>query len=210
MKRATTGGEREARRRHILSATAHLLESWSLEDVNVDRIAELAGVAKGTVYLYFRTREELILEVFDRHHDSWLDAFETALDESTDDLTPHGVGRVVVSTLVERPLLLRLYGRVGGLLGGSISPQAAERYRIQKAGRIARVARALNRRLPQVTAFQGERWMLRVEAFIAGIAALTLSPAATTGVVETAGGTLLHGELESELQYIAVTMLLSP
>ena len=88
-KRAITEEERAARRRQILNATATLLERWSLDDVNVDRIAELAGVAKGTVYLYFRTREELVLEVFDRYHGLWLDALETQLRGTTGPLNPN-------------------------------------------------------------------------------------------------------------------------
>ena len=102
-RRATTAGERSARRRLILSATSSLLENWSLHDVNVDRIAELAGLSKGTVYLYFRTREELILEVFDHHHGRWLERFASAVLEAPGDPTPNDIGRLLGAALVDAP-----------------------------------------------------------------------------------------------------------
>ncbi|MDX2437109.1 MAG: TetR/AcrR family transcriptional regulator [Acidobacteriota bacterium] len=209
-RRATTSGERAARRRHILSAAAALLEAWSVDDVNIDRIAERAGIAKGTVYLYFRTREELFLEVFDRHHALWLEAVETALGSAADELSPGDAGRIFVASLTERPLLLRLYGRLGALLGGSVSPQAMQDFRLRQTTRLTSVAQVLHRRFPRLTIVQAQRWMFRMEVFVAGIAPLGLPTQATAGWLTgpEQGGFVV--DLESELQYIAVTMLLTP
>ena len=62
--RATFPTEKEARRRRMLTAAAQLLESWSYRDITMERIADRAGVAKGTLYLYFRTRESLFLGLY--------------------------------------------------------------------------------------------------------------------------------------------------
>ena len=209
-RRATTSGERAARRHHILGATAALLEIWSVDDVNIDRIAERAGIAKGTVYLYFRTREELLLEVFDRHHALWLEAVETALDSAADELSPGDAGRIFVAALTERPLLLRLYGRIGALLGGSVSPQAMREFRLRQTTRMTSVAHALHRRLPRLTIVQAQRWMFRMDAFVAGIAPRGNPTRATTGWLTGPENGGFVVDLESELQYIAVTMLLTP
>lgn len=208
-RRATTQDERAARRRLLLSATSSLLEKWSLEDVNVDRIADLAGVSKGTVYLYFRTREELILEVFDHHHGRWLERLAAAIREAPGDPTPGDIGRILVATLAESPLLLQLFGRIGGLLGGSVSPEAAQLLRSRQEARRTEVARVLDRRLPTMTVLKAEQWLIRVEALIAGIASLAPSPAPRTRTVDSSGVRLLDLDLESEMQYIAATMLLS-
>ncbi len=209
-KRAITEEERALRRRRILDATATLLARWSLDDVNVDRIADLAGIAKGTVYIYFRTREELVLEVFDWHHRLWLDALEAELLGTVDPLAPQQVGRLTVSTLLGTPLLLRLYGRVNALFCGSVSAEAAHRFRLQQSRRIAAVANALDGRLPDLTTARAERWLFRFEAFAAGIAPLAQSPRAVTGALAGPAAPIFGVDLESELQYVAVTMLLSP
>jgi TetR/AcrR family transcriptional regulator len=209
-KRAITEEERAARRRQILNATATLLERWSLDDVNVDRIAELAGVAKGTVYLYFRTREELVLEVFDRYHGLWLDALETQLRGTMGPLDPNRVGSLTVSTLLDTPLLPRLYGRINLLFCGSVSAEAAHRFRLRQAQRTAAVAAALDGRLPDLTTARAERWLFRFEAFVAGIAPLSQRSRTVADILAPPGVPIFGVDLEAELQYVAVTMLLSP
>lgn len=55
---------RRARTREALLSAAHqLLSTRSAESVNVDEIADLADVAKGTFYNYFTDKEALIREV---------------------------------------------------------------------------------------------------------------------------------------------------
>lgn len=207
--RATTKTERAERRRIILNATENLLESWSLDDVNVDRIAELAGVAKGTVYIYFRTREELFLEVFDRHHGRWVDALATAIHTRPREPTPDDIAHLVVTTLAERPTLLRLFGVLGSLLGGSVSPQAVRIFLDHRSKRISKIGRVLDQRLPNVTAVEAERWMHRVETFLPGMAPFAHPPPATAAAFELSDSPVLDLDFESELQYIAVTILLS-
>lgn len=209
-KRATTEQERAALRRRILDATATLLARWSLEDVNVDRIAALAGIAKGTVYLYFRTREELVLEVFDRCHGLWLDALEARLREDRAPLSPDEVARLTVSTLLDNLLLVRLYGQIGAVIKGSVSPEASHRIRLRQTTRMNSTALALESRLPSVTSTQAARWLFRFEAFTAGIAPLAQLTRAVAGAFADPGRTAHNLDLKSELQYIAVTMLLSP
>jgi len=209
-KRAITEDERAERRRRIVDATATLLKRWSPDDVNVDRVAALAGIAKGTVYLYFRTREELVLEVIDWHHGLWLDTLAAQLRENRAPLTPDAAARLTVSTLLGDPLLVGLYGQIGAILGGSVSPEAVHRFRLRRSDRIAATALALESRLHGVRGVEAARWLLRVEAFAAGIAPLARLSKAVGGTFADADPAGLPLDLESELQYVAVTMLLSP
>jgi AcrR family transcriptional regulator len=208
--RATTKLERAARRDRILSAAAELLESWSADDVNIDRIANRAGIAKGTVYLYFRTREELFLEVFSRHRDLWLDALEADFAGAGDELDPINVGHLFVASLIQRPLLVQLYSRVGALCNGNISPQALRRLRVRQSSRVTRVARTLHRHMPRVTVTQAARWISRMESCVAGFAQFAHPAHGAISCSEGLEVRELDVDFESELQYIAVTLLLNP
>lgn len=53
----------EARSEHILAAAAELIVRWGYKKTTVDDIAKQAGVAKGTIYLHWKTREELFKAV---------------------------------------------------------------------------------------------------------------------------------------------------
>ncbi len=51
--------KRQERAHRILDAAAELIQRWGYKKTAVDDIARLAGVAKGTIYLHWKTREDL-------------------------------------------------------------------------------------------------------------------------------------------------------
>lgn len=60
----TRWGDREGRRRDILNAAASLLEESAFQDLSMRVLAERSGVSTGTLYLYFRTKEEIFLTLY--------------------------------------------------------------------------------------------------------------------------------------------------
>jgi AcrR family transcriptional regulator len=61
----------KAREQAILDATEHLLLDSGDEAITIEMIAERVGIAKGTIYKHFQSKDELILHV--------LIAYETEL-----------------------------------------------------------------------------------------------------------------------------------
>jgi AcrR family transcriptional regulator len=51
----------EQRRAEILEAALHLFSSKGFHDTTMEEVAREAGVAKGTIYLYFQSKEHLLL-----------------------------------------------------------------------------------------------------------------------------------------------------
>lgn len=51
---------RDFRIRELLDATCRVVARHGFQRVTIDRVAEEAKIAKGTVYLYFHTKEELL------------------------------------------------------------------------------------------------------------------------------------------------------
>src|SRR5438128_2116309 len=60
----------DPRERTLLTAY-ELFRSRGVTAVGVDRIVADAGVAKTTLYRHFRSKEELVLAVLDRHEQLW-------------------------------------------------------------------------------------------------------------------------------------------
>jgi AcrR family transcriptional regulator len=52
---------REATRRHIIRIAAGEFARLGFDQANINTIAELAGIGKGTIYLYFENKRELFL-----------------------------------------------------------------------------------------------------------------------------------------------------
>jgi len=69
MARKRVGNKRE----RIIAAAAKLFGEKDYHDTTTAKIAESAGVAAGTIYIYFRSKEELLVAVFEeflgRHMD---------------------------------------------------------------------------------------------------------------------------------------------
>lgn len=68
--------ERELRRTAILDAAKALYEQHGIEGVSMDRIAHEAEIAKGTIYLYFKSREELMMALIAAEMDHLLRSLE--------------------------------------------------------------------------------------------------------------------------------------
>jgi TetR/AcrR family fatty acid metabolism transcriptional regulator len=76
MARKRVGNKRE----RIIAAAAKLFGDRDYHDTTTAKIAEAAGVAAGTIYIYFSSKEELLVAVFEeflgRHMDRLRDGVE--------------------------------------------------------------------------------------------------------------------------------------
>jgi AcrR family transcriptional regulator len=63
-------GRAKTRKEDIMRAAANLFSKKSYHDVTMDQIAEQVGVAKGTIYLYFESKENLYLGILEHTHET--------------------------------------------------------------------------------------------------------------------------------------------
>ncbi len=56
---------KNARKEEIIKTAALLFSEKSFHDVTMDQIAARVGVAKGTIYIYFESKEKLYLEILE-------------------------------------------------------------------------------------------------------------------------------------------------
>lgn len=69
----------------ILNAAAELFAEKPFHKVLLDHVARAAGVGKGTLYLYFKSKDELFLAVLLREFSALIDSLEVYLHENGDD-----------------------------------------------------------------------------------------------------------------------------
>ncbi len=83
--RARREAEKAERRDAILAAAAALLRSTGFEGFSMSVLGQKAGIAKGTLYLYFETREEVLLALYVETLTAWSRAFLAELREGISD-----------------------------------------------------------------------------------------------------------------------------
>jgi AcrR family transcriptional regulator len=72
--------EQAAKRQRILAAALKLFAQQAYQAVTMDRVAEAAGVAKGTLYLYFPSKDALYLGVLNDNLDTAYRAYQASAD----------------------------------------------------------------------------------------------------------------------------------
>lgn len=100
------------RRESILKVATNLFYDKSFHDVTMDEIAEEVGVAKGTLYLYFSSKEKLYLEILE----SSFEAIESILHKEVEknDPAPKKLKKVltiIFSFYMENKKVLKILGR---------------------------------------------------------------------------------------------------
>jgi AcrR family transcriptional regulator len=102
--------EQKALRRHaVLTAAETYFHEVGYEAFSMAQLAKKTGVAKGTLYLYFQTREELFLTLYEQSLIRWSQAF---IDDLSDSMTSKAYSQKLFSTASADgtflPLLIRL------------------------------------------------------------------------------------------------------
>lgn len=88
----------ERKRAEILAGARRAFAARGFNRATVDEVAAAAGVAKGTVYLYFKTKQDLADALFDEH----FSALEAGLDRIRDLPDEPGALREALGTLLQR------------------------------------------------------------------------------------------------------------
>ena len=109
----TSQGEERSRRQdrayRILDAAAELVQRWGYKKTTVDDIAKQAKVAKGTIYLHWKNREELFIALFWREAlDAGYEMFELMKNEP-DGFLLHNQTKHSIYVVMRRPLIKALF-----------------------------------------------------------------------------------------------------
>jgi AcrR family transcriptional regulator len=89
----------------ILDAAAGLLLRHGYRRVTIDDVAAAANIGKGTVYLHWKTREQLFTAVFEREVLRAIDELRQALRQDPRACLLHRFARTYFLAIAHRPLL---------------------------------------------------------------------------------------------------------
>ncbi|MFN7177353.1 MAG: TetR family transcriptional regulator [Thermaurantiacus sp.] len=140
IKRARADWQKEARERQILDSAVELFASNGRLPAMAE-VAERAGLAKGTLYLYFRGREALWLELLNGCFDRWVEAIEVQVRTGRD------VPDAIIAGAEADPVLIPLSICNATLIEPNAGPADALRFKDSTAAHIMRLARFLAPRI---------------------------------------------------------------
>ena len=169
--RAMDEQAKQARRNEIIEAALSLLEeAQDYDSVTMSRIAKEAGVAKGTLYLYFQTKEELFMQAMGDILGDWLGAWIADLEALPTPAPIEDVVELLAKTFTERPLLTSLYTILHSTIEANISTEVAIAYKRRLRDEILPIGELIEKKVAQLNEpSDGFRFLLRTNAIMLGV-----------------------------------------
>ena len=165
--RAVAPREKTERREAIVQAAATLLRRDPSATFSVEELARRAGLAKGTVYLYFGTREEVLLALHAQQSQELFDVVERAL------AAPDAHGRRVVEGglgfLRAHPEFYPVAGNCRNMLDTNIGAEAGLAFKTAIARRLEPLGRRIEEIYPGLAAGEGIALLTNCYALIIGL-----------------------------------------
>ncbi len=200
LQRARDDHAKLGRRRQLLDAAAGRFDAAGYAATTMAEIATAAGLAKGTTYLYFRSKEELFLELLLEALEEWVAvaSARTAGPGSTDE---RGLATALAGALAERPRLVRLLALRAPVLEPGAGAATAERFRVRREERLEVLAARLEGAYPALGAGGGSVTISRLLALAAGLSgSLELRAGPNEATREATRGRSFAAELSSSLE----------
>lgn len=163
--RACTNSAKEERRSEILAAAGKLFAKHDYEDVSIDDVARGAGVAKGTVYLYFKTKETLFLELYEEAFGSWICELVEGFAEHSS--TPAALASHIAATLCEHMELVRMLALIHSVFEENVDEATLRSFKLHMLGLIRPPAALLESAL-HLQEGKGIRLMMWMHALLVG------------------------------------------
>ena len=174
----------------------------------MSQVAQAAGIAKGTVYLYFNTKEELFLALLTQAFGEWFDEIDTALD-AEDTCTVETFVALVGQSLASRPHFTRLIAIVHTILERNIDYETAVAFKEMLRRRVMMTGPLLEECLPFLADGQGAQVLLRLHATVIGFQHLASpAPVVQEVLAQEAGLEIFEVDFTQELLATLRAMLL--
>ena len=96
--------KREEREDRILDAAAGLITRWGYSKTTIDDIARQAGVAKGTIYLHWKSRDDLFWTLLMREDIRLSEDIQQRIASDPEGMTLHGLVKHTMLVTLKSPL----------------------------------------------------------------------------------------------------------
>lgn len=167
--RARSRDDKEARRRAILDAAASAFAASAFDELTMSDVARRAGLAKGTLYLYFPTKETLLLALLERSLERYLGDLERAFAAADAPREPDAAAERLVAPLLAEDALPRLLAILGPILEHNVPQARIRQFKTWLHAALARTGASLEQRLGYLGAGGGMRALLHLQALVAGL-----------------------------------------
>lgn len=165
--RARTKEQIENRIDEILNSCAELYEELDFEDITLKMISDRTSLSRTTMYGYYKTKEEIFLDLMKREYLGWNDALESAFSKKVID-GRKDFAKLVAKTLLERPIFLRLLSIQQTIIERNSSQEQLTNFKTQSGVIFATLESGLDKAFPTASKEDKEQFMVQMLIYILG------------------------------------------
>jgi len=169
IRRAIRDDDKVARRADILAAAGALYAQNGGRVVTMTEVAARAGVAKGTIYLYFATKEEIYVACYE----DLIVALLASLGDECEARTRRDLPAAIVDTICAfvdlHPEFLQLASLLNGVLEPKLTEEAIYAYKMRVGAALLDLVSRLTSAMPTITFESAARLLLQTYAFALGL-----------------------------------------
>ncbi|THB67912.1 MAG: TetR/AcrR family transcriptional regulator [Gammaproteobacteria bacterium] len=207
IKRASTDEQKESRRESILAAARKLVDKPVSELPKVDNISDHCGLAKGTIYIYFKTKEEVFLAVTREEYEKYFDfakELTLTLKNKTDktELLADGV----VKYITENRRFIFLSSISNNIIEQNIDAEIAFEYKQFISSRLIELGKIFEDTF-DLSKGNGNKMLIRLFALIIGIWQLSNPPKKVLKIYKEKGMDEMLPDFEIELKAAMIGLL---
>lgn len=199
-RRARQEWQKEARRQELLDAAESLFMSGDGSLPSVAAVASKAGLAKGTVYLYFRTKEEIFLGLLEWRLQAWIDDVRAALAGAPVPPDPNALVDAVCRYLFDEPSVLALASYGKSTLETNVDMDRYVEFKRAMNDSLGRLGAEVHRLNPGLSVDAATRLLLHSYAFVVGLWQFTAASPERRRAMEQAGAALLQLDFRTEVR----------
>jgi AcrR family transcriptional regulator len=166
--RAVAVEDKEARRHAILDAAEKLFLRHPARMASVAEVAQAARLAKGTVYLYFPSKEEMLLALHERHTRAFFARF-MELMASEEPIGFDEIFEVAHAHFIAPPGSLALTSWCFAMMDRGMPIEAAVAFKVRVGDVVGAAGTALERHFPTLKPGDGARLLQHSLSLIIGL-----------------------------------------
>jgi AcrR family transcriptional regulator len=182
--RARKDEDKEARRRLILDEAQALYTATSYGEVKMADVAERSRLAKGTVFLYFPTKEALFLALLEDLLFAWFEKLDGLLDSGEGRWTGARLARTVADSLEGQETLTRLLALLQTVLEQNVTTEQVRGFKERLLTTLVSTGAKVEQRLAFLKPGEGGRFLLHLHALVTGMRQMADVAPVTRGVLE--------------------------
>ncbi len=205
--RARSDQDKVARREHLLEVAAELWTEKNFASITMLEVANRAKLAKGTTYLYFQTKEELLLALLERELENWFLELGKSLSKKTS-FTPKEFSQMISKSLVRRQAFARLICIQASILEHNIDFERALEFKSFLLENALSAAKLIEAKLEFLKCGEGMVLLQRINALIIGFYDLANPNQIMQTVLEKPEMKVLQIDFSKQFQSTLETLLI--